>query len=142
MPSNTNPVGNAIFGIHADAMRLHRSRMELIASNLANADTPNFQASDLDFQAALAKAAGEASGLATTNAGHIGAAGSESVGLKPDPRGAAVVHRPANQNSLDGNTVDVQREQAAFADSAVHYQASLMFAENRIRGLLAAITGE
>ncbi|HZP12221.1 MAG TPA: flagellar basal body rod protein FlgB [Nevskiaceae bacterium] len=133
MPSNIN--GDAIFGIHADAMRLHRQRMEMIASNLANADTPNFQASDLDFQAALAKAAGEAGGLATTNAGHIGTPGAADGN-------AAVVHRQPNQNSLDGNSVDVQREQAAFADSAVHYQASMMFAENRIRSLLTAISGE
>src|SRR4051812_28391980 len=104
MPSNTAPVGEAIFGIHAEAMRLHRQRLELIASNLANADTPNFQASDLDFQSALAKVAGESSGLATTNAGHIGASGSIEGG-------AAVTHRKANQNSLDGNSVDVQQEQ-------------------------------
>jgi len=137
MPSSNNPVGDAIFGIHAEAMRLHRSRMELVASNLANADTPNFQASDLDFQSALAKAAGESSvnGLATTNVGHIATTGN-AVG------GADVIHRKPNQNSLDGNTVDVQREQAAFADSAVHYQASMMFAENRIRSLLTAISGE
>jgi flagellar basal-body rod protein FlgB len=135
MPSNTNPVGDAIFGIHAEAMRLHRSRMEMIASNLANADTPNFQASDLDFQAALAKAAGESSGLATTNPGHIATPGAVDGN-------AAVIHRKPNQNSLDGNTVDVQQEQAAFADSAVHYQASMMFAENRIRSLLTAISGE
>lgn len=139
MPSNINPSGDAIFGIHADAMRLHRQRMEMIASNLANADTPNYQASDLDFQAALAKAAGQtdsaSSGLATTNAGHIATPGAVDGN-------AAVVHRKPNQNSLDGNTVDVQQEQAAFADSAVHYQASMMFAENRIRSLLTAISGE
>ena len=135
MPSNINPSGDAIFGIHAEAMRLHRSRMEMIASNLANADTPNFQASDLDFQAALAKAAGDASGLATTNAGHIATPGAADGS-------AAVIHPKANQNSLDGNTVDVQQQQAAFADSAVHYQASMMFAENRIRSLLTAISGE
>jgi flagellar basal-body rod protein FlgB len=134
MPSNINPAGDAIFGIHADAMRLHRQRMEMIASNLANADTPNFQASDLDFQAALAKASGESSGLATTNPAHIATPGSVD--------GAAVIHRKPNQNSLDGNAVDVQQEQAAFADSAVHYQASMMFAENRIRSLLSAISGE
>ena len=136
MPSSSNPVGDAIFGIHAEAMQLHRQRMEMIASNLANADTPNFQASDLDFQAALAKVAGESSsGLATTNAGHIATPGSVDGS-------AAVIHRKSTQNSLDGNTVDVQREQAAFADSAVHYQASMMFAENRIRSLLTAISGE
>jgi len=120
MPSNIN--GDAIFGIHADAMRLHRQRMEMIASNLANADTPNFQASDLDFQSALAKVAAEGSGGGAVE--------------------AAVIHRKPTQNSLDGNTVDVQQEQAAFADSAVHYQASMMFAENRIRSLLTAISGE
>ncbi len=133
MPSNTNPISDAVFGIHAEAMRVHHQRMELIASNLANADTPNFQASDLDLQAALAKAAGESSGLATTNAGHIATPGAVDGS-------AAVIHRKPSQNSLDGNTVDVQQEQAAFADSAVHYQASMMFAENRIRSLLDAMS--
>jgi flagellar basal-body rod protein FlgB len=134
MPS-IGPNNPSIFGIHADALRLHRERMELIASNLANADTPNFKAKDLDFQSVLAQSAATPGGLDATNAAHIGT----TAGSAAAP---GVLLRTPTQNTLDGNTVDAQREQAAFADSAIHYQASLMFAESRIRGLLAAITGE
>jgi flagellar basal-body rod protein FlgB len=134
MPSPLNIGGDPIFGMHADALRLHQRRLELIASNLANADTPNYRARDLDFQSALAKAAGASPGLAQTQSGHQPAAGSAG----PD----GVTYRTPTQNSLDGNSVDVQQEQAAFADSVVHYQASLMFAESRVRSLLAAISGE
>jgi flagellar basal-body rod protein FlgB len=132
MPSTPNTI-DPVFGMHADALRVHRQRMELIASNLANADTPNFKAKDLDFQSVLAQAVGGP--LDTTNPAHLKTA---AGGAGPD----GIVTRTPTQNSLDGNTVDAQREQAAFADSAVHYQASLMFAESRVRSLLSAITGE
>ena len=133
MPSTLNSI-DPLFGMHAEALRVHRQRMELIASNLANADTPNFKAKDLDFQTMLTQAAGAGGPLETTHAGHIKTAGAGGANN--------IVTREPSQNSLDGNTVDAQREQAAFADSAVHYQASLMFAESRVRGLLSAITGE
>src|SRR5690349_20545443 len=123
MPSTPNAT-DPIFGMHAEALSVHRRRMELIASNLANADTPNFKAQDLDFKAVLQQAAGGGA-LDTTHAAHLKTA---TPGIGPD----GVYTRTATQNSLDGNTVDAQLEQAAFADSAVHYQASLMFAESRV----------
>lgn len=134
MPANTL---DPLFGIHAEALRLERTRLELIAGNLANADTPNYKAKDLDFRKALAQAAGVEQGLVTTDSAHIALAAPVTPST-PD----GVTLRAAKQNSLDGNTVDGQREQAAFAEAAVHYQASLMFAENRIKTLLTAISGE
>lgn len=116
---------DALFGIQAQAMDIQRRRMELIAANLANADTPNFKARDLDFREALAQAAKSApSAAVATNAS------------------ATLQYRVAMQPSADGNTVDVQTEQAQFAESALRYQASLGFLDSRIRSMMTALTGQ
>jgi flagellar basal-body rod protein FlgB len=129
---------NAHLGVHAQALRLRATRSELIADNLANADTPDFKARDVDFRAALAATADAAKGvsLATTSAKHIGGGGAAN-GLE-----AAIRYREPLAPSLDGNTVDVQVEQAAFAENAVRYQATLTFLSSRLRGLMTAITGQ
>lgn len=124
-------------GVHATALKLRSQRTEVLAANLANADTPNYQARDIDFRSALA-AAGKSSGvhLATTSAGHIGAQtvnGTASSQLK---------YRTPLAPSLDGNTVDTQLEQAAFAENSVRYQATLTFLSAKFRGLMTAITGQ
>jgi flagellar basal-body rod protein FlgB len=131
---------DAMFGIHADALAVRGQRLELIASNIANADTPGFKARDLDFARALAAVqSGTAPGrLAATDPAHIAAgAGAPAVAL-----GGPTVYRTPTQPSLDGNTVDAQREHAAFAQAALEYQASLRFVEGKVRTLLTAITGE
>jgi len=112
---------NSYLGVHAQALRLQAKRTELLASNLANADTPGYRARDIDFRAALA------------DAGHPQAAANLD---------AAVKYRVPLAPSLDGNTVDVQMEQAAFAENAVRYQATLTILNARLRGLLTAITGQ
>jgi flagellar basal-body rod protein FlgB len=129
---------NAHLGVHAEALRLRAARVELIAANLANADTPDFKARDLDFRAALAAAAGGARGvsLATTNPHHLGSSAGKSLA------NAAARYRVPLAPALDGNTVDVQLEQAAFAENAVRYQATLTFLTSRLRGLMTAITGQ
>ena len=127
------------FGIHAPALQFRSERSRVLASNLANADTPNYKARDLSFGEVLAKhgkgpsgAAGV--GLTTTHSRHVrvGSTGSES---------GALLYRNPYQPSLDGNTVEADVEQAAFARNAVQYQASLMFLTGKIRGLRLAITG-
>jgi len=137
-----------IFGIHADAMNVQRRRMEVLSANIANADTPGFQARDIDFAAALSSAAKSATTGTST--------GTTMRPLSTDPRhipltlnniggvndGSQLAYRVASQPSVDGNTVDVQVEQAKFTDAALHYQASLQFADGRIRGLMTAITGQ
>jgi flagellar basal-body rod protein FlgB len=121
------------FGVHAEALQLRARRGELLASNLANADTPNYKARDLDFRAALSKAQA-ATTLATTNAGHIGTQdGGSSV---------QALYRVPGQPSLDGNTVDTQIEQSKFAENAVRYRTSLSFLNSKIKGLMTAIKGE
>ena len=126
--------------VHATALDVRARRGELIAKNLANADTPGYRARDIDFRQAMARAAGEttASGvhLSTTQAGHIGGAASADATTSPDLK-----YRTPLAPALDGNTVDTQLEQAAFAENAVRYQATLTFLNNKFRGLLTAIMG-
>jgi flagellar basal-body rod protein FlgB len=124
--------------VHAAALDVRARRGELIANNLANADTPGYQARDIDFRQAMARAAGDpVSGvtLSTTQAGHIGGASSASA-TNPDLK-----YRTPLAPSLDGNTVDAQIEQASFAENAVRYQATLTFLNSKFRGLLTAIMG-
>lgn len=129
---------DAYLGVHQAALKVQSKRMEVLANNLANVDTPNYKARDIDFKAALAAATGNNSDssvkLATTNAEHIGTEPSAdaSAGLK---------YRVPLAPSLDGNTVDAQQEQAAFAENTVRYQATLAFLTSRIKNLMTAITG-
>ena len=127
--------------VHATALDVRAKRGELIANNLANADTPGYQARDIDFRQAMARAAGQGptSGvqLSTTNAGHIGGNSSADAATNPDLK-----YRTPLAPALDGNTVDAQVEQAAFAENAVRYQATLTFLNSKFRGLIAAITGQ
>ena len=124
-------------GIHPQALEVASRRLELLASNIANADTPNYKARDIDFRAALSQAASEqgAARLAVTKPGHIPlASGAGSM--------AEAQYRVPNHAALDGNTVDSQMEHAAFAENAVRYQASLDFINSRLSGLRKALKGE
>lgn len=125
-------------GVHAAALSVRSQRTEILAANLANADTPNYRARDIDFRSALAAAGGAGSSvhLATTRAGHIGAATSN------DTAAPELKYRVPLAPSLDGNTVDAQLEQAAFAENTVRYQATLSFISAKFRGLMTAITGQ
>lgn len=129
-----------IFGIHAEAMSVQRKRMEVLSANIANADTPGFQARDVDFASTLASAVKSSSDklprTLTTDPRHI------PMAINPAGDGSRLAYRVPMQPSVDGNTVDVQVEQAKFAEAALHYQASLQFADGRIRGLMTAITGQ
>ena len=134
---------DAHLGLHAEALKLRSQRAELLARNLANADTPGFEARDFDFREALARVqrggGGEGGGvnLATSRAGHFGVAAGAAAADMPE-----FLYRVPVVPSLDGNTVDVQIEQAAFAENAVKYQATLNFVNSKLRGLMTAITGQ
>ncbi len=132
MPLNLD----AYIGVHADALKVQSRRMEVLADNLANVDTPNYKARDIDFRAAMAKAGSPDSPvrLTATDPGHVGADPASSVD-------ASLRYRVPLAPSLDGNTVDAQQEQAAFADNTVRYQATLTFLSTRFKSLLTAITG-
>jgi flagellar basal-body rod protein FlgB len=122
----------------ATALSLRARRAELLASNLANADTPSYKAKDIDFDAVLEREQQGASStsLAVTNPAHIG-------GKSPDGVAATdLKYRIPNQPSLDGNTVDPHLEKAAFAENAIQYQTTLTLLDQRIRGLMTALRGE
>jgi flagellar basal-body rod protein FlgB len=121
-----------VFATHERALVVGNQRLELLAANLANADTPNYKARDIDFRAAMQEA-DQGVQLAATRSGHIGG---ESAGSR-----ATALYRVPDQPSLDGNTVDAQKESAAVAETSARYQASLAFLSQRIRGLRTAITG-
>jgi flagellar basal-body rod protein FlgB len=122
-------------GIHAQALALRARRAEVLAANLANADTPGYKARDLDFAGTLAGAQGGAMGLAATARRHL-------AGEPVTPGSGELLYRVPMQPSIDGNTVDTHTEYAEFALNALQYQASLTFLNGRIRTLTTAIRGE
>src|SRR5690606_40710711 len=126
---------DAAFGIHPKALALGARRLEVLAANMANADTPGYKARDIDFRSALREATGAAGGgrLERTHERHLAGRAAASEQLK---------YRVPNQPALDGNTVDAELEQTAFAEAAVRYQASLDFLAMRIEGLRKALRGE
>lgn len=125
-----------IFGIHEQALLLHGQRLGVLAANLANADTPGYKARDIDFGAILSRTEGEtALPLEVTHAAHIAFHDGEL------PAGELKYRNPY-QASLDGNTVEMPVEQAAFSENNVRYQASLNFINLRIAELQFAIAGQ
>lgn len=111
-----------LFGIYGDALALRSKRLDLLASNIANAATPGFKARDLDFDAALALVAdGKSTDTAASDAGGW--------------------RTPLNP-SIDGNTVELPVEQTLFAENAVRYRTSLSFLEGRINTITRALKGE
>ena len=109
---------------HAAALNLRAQRQQILASNIANADTPNYKARDIDFNDALRSA--------------INASGPNAPSKAAAPE---VLYRTVVQPSADGNTVDMDVERAQFAQNAARYEASLTFLNSKIKGLLAAIQG-
>ncbi|MFQ5610456.1 MAG: flagellar basal body rod protein FlgB [Woeseiaceae bacterium] len=121
---------------HETALKFRALRNRVLTTNIANADTPNFKARDFEFAAALEEAQGNTLRMAGTNARHIGT----------DPHTLTVStqqlkYRVPTQPSLDGNTVETDVEQAAFAENALQYRASLAFLDGSIRSIRYAIKG-
>lgn len=113
-------MADGLFGVHGAALEVRAQRMGVLASNIANASTPNFKARDIDFKAAL--------GAMENQAGN-GMAG-------------AVKYRVPTQPTMDGNTVELSTEQTAFAENAVQYQSTLAFLNGRIGQITRALKGE
>lgn len=121
--------------IPAQALQLRARRAEVLASNMANADTPHYKARDIDFSAVLNSARNPESQLRTTSQHHI-------KSIASDPSRAELKYRWPYQPSLDGNTVETEVEQAQFADNAVQYQAAFTLLNGRIKSLMTAIRGD
>jgi len=125
------------FSLHDDALILRGQRSSILASNIANVDTPHYKARDIDFSAMLRAASagtGDSLSLASTHRGHIAA---------QDPMAPAqLLYRNPLHASLDGNSVDAHVEQAEFAQNALMYQTSFSFLNSKINGLVKALKGE
>lgn len=125
-----------------NAMNIRGYRQEMLASNIANADTPHYKARDVDFKSALQAAIGGRGApnvpsvtLVRTQAGHFGGNGES-------PYGGAVKHRSEYQGAVDGNTVNMDVERAAFSENALQLEALIMFVSKRFEGLQRAIQGQ
>ncbi|WP_347987073.1 flagellar basal body rod protein FlgB [Methylomonas sp. AM2-LC] len=132
---------NSALGVHPQALMLREKRGEILAANLANADTPDYKARDLDFKSAFKQAlspnnsvTSESSSLKLTNNEHL--AGQQTM------LGATLMYRNPQQSSLDGNTVEGHIEQAKYAENSVQYEASLSFLKGNFSDLLTAIKGQ
>lgn len=120
------------------ALNMRAARQELLASNIANADTPNYKARDIDFASALKSAmAGAPAGLPVVKTAPAHLEGNSGTSIM----GAPVMYRKPVQPSADGNTVDMDVERAQFADNALRYEASVMFVNARLKSILTAIQG-
>lgn len=131
---------NNALGVHEKALLIRERRAELLANNLANVDTPNFKARDLDFKSMVREAidaranGGSSAGMRRTEAGHQGLSGLDGEG--------SLLYRVPMQPSLDGNTVDENMEMSNFSRNALDFQASLTFLQSSLRGLKTALRGE
>jgi len=124
------------------AMNVRTARQEFLASNIANADTPHFKARDLDFKSVLSNALGHPGGpmigpveLSRTHPGHL-------AGQREDRFSHAVKYRAEYQGAVDGNTVNMDIERAAFAENSLNIDALITFINRRFSGLEAAIRGQ
>jgi len=122
----------------AEALTLRSERQRLIASNIANADTPGYVAKEMDFATALRQATGQtptAGQMTVSTAGHL----QPLAGARGEP---GLRYATASQTNLDRNTVDMDRERASFADNSVKYEATLRFINGSVRTMLEAIKGQ
>lgn len=131
---------DSVFGIHERAVQVRRDRSEVLANNLANADTPNFKARDIDFRKAINEAASVEDrkfrpDMQRTNSRHM-------EGFAELSTDSFLRYRLPTQPSLDGNTVESHIEKAKFTENAMQYQATLEFIDSKIKRINSALRGE
>jgi len=119
--------------IHSAALSLRNKKNEIIASNIANAATPNYKARDLDFNSEMSRHL-KSGNLNTTNDKHFSL-------MRPVSH-KGVSYREPLQQSLDGNTVELAVEQMEFSENSIKYSTTLSFLNSKISGLMSAIRGE
>ncbi|WP_036303452.1 flagellar basal body rod protein FlgB [Methylotenera sp. L2L1] len=130
---------DAALSFHQNALRVRGQRQELIAANIANADTPHYKARDLDFNAAMKSAMAGASNKEAFNTSKTSA---KHLDGKPSSIGGDALFRPVIQGSVDGNTVDMDVERNQFADNAIRYEASIIMINGQLKKMLSAIQGQ
>jgi flagellar basal-body rod protein FlgB len=136
---------DAALGFHQNALRVRSQRQELIASNIANADTPNFKARDIDFKSAMQQAL--SSQPTTVDAGQLSKSSDNHLNAQPQYNNSSAgpnepLFRPVMQGSVDGNTVDMDVERNQFVDNGLRYEASLTMINGQIKKMLSAIQGQ
>jgi flagellar basal-body rod protein FlgB len=117
-------MADPLFGVHGKALQIRSQRLAMLASNIANAATPNYKARDIDFAKALEDATGN-SGISANQAAM-----------------SNVAYRVPLESSLDGNTVELSTEQNQFAENALQYKSTLSFLSGRIGTVIQALKGE
>ncbi|MBU2964850.1 flagellar basal body rod protein FlgB [Amphritea sp. 2_MG-2023] len=124
-------------GIHEQAVGLRIQRAEILANNIANSDTPNYKARDIDFESVLkgVQEGQQPLQMSRTSENH-------NAGLINSDFASELMYRMPTQPSVDGNTVDIQAEMARYTENAIDYQASFQFLDNKFKGLTSAIKGE
>lgn len=133
---------DSALGIHQNALALRSQRAEMLASNIANADTPGYKARDIDFKSALANANANGHAGYSQTGSSLNTTHSDHIHISTAATNAEVLYRVPSQSSLDGNTVDGLVEKSAFAENALRYQASITFLDGKFKGLMAALKGE
>ena len=129
---------DSIFGVHADALKVRSARAEILASNIANADTPGYKAQDLDFKSALAEAK-----LKSTGGTNLTATNSRHIDVNNGFDGGTIKFRESYQpDTGDGNTVDINIERMAYMENGLEYQTTLEFLNGRINTLRSVLAGE
>lgn len=130
-----------MLNFHAQALRLRGERQQVLASNIANADTPNYKARDMDFRAALTSAVNASANgqpLDATDPRHFAVA-TTPAGMTDS--GVPLLYRNPLQDSVDGNTVNIDSERAAFAENAMRYEFNLTRLNSQLNSLKKAIEG-
>ncbi len=122
------------FGVHDDALLLFERRNQLLSENIVNADTPGYKARDIDFDKVLQNAQSQSLQMQVTDKGHIN--------LSAQNFSADVQYRQVEQSAADGNTVDAQKEKAAFAENSMRYQTTMHILSRKISGIKNAFRGE
>ena len=138
---------DAALSFHQTALRVRNQRQELLASNIANADTPHYKARDIDFKSTFSQALQQSvsttgnpqqtGGLQQTSSGHMTGSASNSYAGAGEP-----LFRPVVQGAVDGNTVDMDEERNAYVDNGIRYEASLTMITGQIKKMLTAINGQ
>jgi flagellar basal-body rod protein FlgB len=128
---------DAALNFNREALNLRAQRQEVLASNIAHADTPNYKARDIDFSSRLTEAvergrSSQSMNMAVTSSRHIRA----EAQAMPDQN---LLYRVPNQSSIDGNTVEMDVERINFADNALRYESNLTVLSSKIKTLMSAV---
>lgn len=125
---------NQALGVHEQALQVKSRRLEVLAQNIANADTPHYKARDIDFKAVMKETQYQETAMKATSQGHFAV----GQGLNAD----GMRYRTPFNTSFDGNTVEMSVEQAQYGKAAADYQATLQFLESRVSGVRKALRGD